>query len=296
MIYMRTEIIPTHRSSPRCIHAAAEAAVCAIGVLSAVFFFMGMGWAMAADAQVKKFWLKAPTAYFEKIQSLALLHAALAGDLAKARGLVAEGADPNDEGPTQDANANRLRLLHYAIASNNKPAVRILISVGADPELVAQHNGRAFLFAVTLNNIEMLSVLLDMRPIQSLSRETLRIILFESVSQGRAECLALLLDRGAPIDFRSGAKDTLLMGAMSTEDFDLAEQLILRGASINIDTPSGVTPAYQVERMLGRYAVGSKTYLKLQRVKNLMIERGAIFPATDPVELRERRKGGGNVH
>ena len=86
------------------------------------------------------------------------------------------------------------------------------------------------------------------------------------------------------------------MGAMSTEDFDLAEQLILRGASVNIDTPSGVTPAYQVERMLGRYTVGSKTYLKLQRIKNLMIERGAIFPATDPVELRRRRKESGNTH
>lgn len=53
---------------------------------------------------------------------------------------------------------------------------------------------------------------------------------------------------------------------------------------------SGVTPAYQVERMLSRYTAGTKTYLTLQRIRNLMIERGAIFPAVDPVELRERRK------
>jgi ankyrin repeat protein len=248
---------------------------------------------MDADAQIKKFSLKTPAAYFENKQSLALLHAAMTGDLAKAKALVAAGANPNDEGPTQDANANRLRLLHYAIASDDKPAVRILVSVGADPELVAQHNGRAFLFAITLNNVEMLALLLDLRPIQFLSNETLRIILFESITQGRARCLALLLDRGAPIDFRSGAKDTILMGALSTEDFDLAEQLILRGASVTVDTPSGVTPAYQVERMLSRYTVGSKTYLTLQRIKNLMIERGANFPATDPKELRERRKVNG---
>lgn len=261
--------------------------------MTVLIFFMGMGLTMNADAKIK-FNLKAPTTYFENKQSVALLQAAMAGDLAKAKALVVVGANPNEEGPTQDANANRLRLLHYAIASDNKQAVKILMEVGADPELVAQNNGRAFLFAVTLNNVEMLALLLDLRPIKSLSDQTLRILLFESITQGRPQCLALLLDRGAPIDFRSGAKDTILMGAMSTEDFDLAEQLILRGASVNIDTPSGVTPAYQVERMLTRYTPGSKTYLTLQRIKNLMIERGVTFPATDPVELRERRKANGS--
>lgn len=258
-----------------------------------LIIFMEMGFIMDADAQVKKFNLKAPTAYFENKQSVMLLEAALAGDLPKAKALVAAGANPNDEGPTNDANANRLRLLHYAIASNNKQAVKILITVGADPEMVAQHNGQPLLFAITLNDAEMLALLLDLRPIKLLSKDTLKVLLFESIVQRRRNCLALLLDRGAPVDSRDSAEVTLLMDAISSEDFDLAEHLILRGASVKVDTPSGVTPAYQVQRMLTRYTPGSETYLTLQRIKRLMIERGAVFPAVDPKELREQRKAKG---
>lgn len=250
---------------------------------------------MNAGAKTK-FKLKDPANYFANKQSVALLQAAMAGDLAKAKTLVATGANPNDEGPLEDLNANRLRLLHYAIASENMQAVKILTAVGADPELDAQHNGPAFLFTLTLNNVDMLGLLLELRPIKSLSNQTLKELLFESIVQRRSGCLALLLDRGAPIDLRVGAKETILMSAMSAENFELAEQLILRGASVIIDTPSGVTPAYQVQRMLTRYIPGSDTFLTLQRIKNLMIERGAVFPATDPKELRERRKANGAGH
>ena len=44
---------------------------------------------MNVDAQINKFYLKAPTTYFENKQSLALLQAAMAGDSAKAKALVA---------------------------------------------------------------------------------------------------------------------------------------------------------------------------------------------------------------
>lgn len=131
----------------------------------AALFFLGMGWVMTADAQLKEFSLRNPATYFSGKQSIALLEAAMSGNLAKAKHLVAAGADPNDEGPVQP-NVNRLRLLHYAIASGNKEAVKVLYAVGADPELNAKHNGPAFLFAVTLNNIEMLALLLDLRPIK----------------------------------------------------------------------------------------------------------------------------------
>lgn len=261
-----------------------------VRMMYAVILLMAMGLTMNADAQVKKFNLKAPATYFENKQSVALLQAAMAGDLAKAKVFVAAGANPNEEGPTHDANANRLRLLHYAIASDNKQAVKILMAVGADPEMLAQHNGHAFLFAVMLNNVEMLSQLLDLRPIKSLSYDTLEDLLLESIVHRHPRCMALLLERGTPIDFRDSSKDTLLMTAMSAENFELAEHLIRSGASVSVDTPSGVTPAYQVQRMLTRYTPGSETYLILQRIKNLMIERGAVFPATDPKELRERRK------
>ena len=108
------------------------------------------------------FKLKPPQYYFADNKTLSLLTSAMAGDLQKAKQLVVQGANPNDEGP-HDNPYNRLRPLHYAIAANNTQAVRILVTVGADPELSAQGFGRSFLFAMTLENIKMLSLLLDLR-------------------------------------------------------------------------------------------------------------------------------------
>jgi ankyrin repeat protein len=233
------------------------------------------------SAAAIKFKLEEPKAYFSHAQSIALLQAALAGDLAKASHLVSSGADPNEEGP-QEPNANRLRLLHYAIASNNKPAVEILFKVGADPELVAKGNGRAYLFAVTLNNAEMLSLLLDLRPVSALSEKTLRLLMFESVIQGRTSCLELLLRRGVPVDLPDASGYTVFMRALDAQNFDLAESLLNLGASVNIETPGGMTPAYQLQRMLSRYETGTKTYVQLQRMQKLMVARGITFPARDP--------------
>ncbi len=70
-------------------------------IISALIIFIGIGLTMdtTAHAQIK-FDLQPPTYYFNNPASLALLQAALHGDQAKARELVADGANPNDEGPS----------------------------------------------------------------------------------------------------------------------------------------------------------------------------------------------------
>lgn len=64
-----------------------------VRVMTAAILLTWLGWAMAADAHVKKIYLKAPATYFDSKQSIALLQAAMAGDLAKAKTLVAAGAN-----------------------------------------------------------------------------------------------------------------------------------------------------------------------------------------------------------
>ena len=202
---------------------------------------------------------------------------------------MADGADPNAEGP-RDNPYNHLRLLHYAIAANNGKAVKVLVAVGADPELKPLGNaGRAFLFALNLDSVEMLSVLLDLRPVNTLSEDTLQYLMFESVSLPRPRCLDLLLKRGAPIDFPDDNGCTVMMRAMDAQDYDLAEHLILQGASVHIEDQSGLTPAYSVQFYLQKFIPGSPTYNKVLRLKALMQARGAVFPALSPEEVRAKR-------
>jgi ankyrin repeat protein len=261
-------------------------------LLRFITIVLGVGLIMAAtEAPAQSgFKLKAPSEYFSNSRSVALLQAALAGDLSKAKQLVSEGANFNDEGPMADANANRLRLLHYAVAANSKPGVQTLLAAGADPELDAQHYGNAFLFALTIDHLEMLSFLLDQRSFASLKESTKKSLLFESVRLPRPRGLELLLKRGAPVDFRDARGYTILMTALGTGDLDLAEWLIDKvGASAKIDAVNGVTPGFQVQSLLARVQPASESYAKLQRIKRLMEAQGAIFPAPDPAAVRARR-------
>jgi ankyrin repeat protein len=234
------------------------------------------------------FKLKAPGDYFSDPHSLALLSAARAGDLVKAKQLVAEGANPNDEGP-KDNQYNRLRLLHYAIAANDARAVRTLVAVGADVELNAQGFGEGPLFAIVLDNTEMLSVLLDLRPVDTLSRATLKALLFRAVALNRPRCLELLLKRGAPIDFPDNAGYTVMMRAIDAQDYDMAEWLLLKGASVQIMAGGDMTPAYSVQYDLQKFKPGSPTHNKVLHLKELMEARGAVFPALSPKEIRAQR-------
>ena len=249
---------------------------------------IGLIMMMTANASTAPvFKLKAPKEYFSDPATLALLKAAQAGDLPTAKQLVAQGANPNDEGP-KDNPYNRIRLLHYAIAANNAQAIRVLMAVGADPEMNAQGFGEAPLFAIVLDNVEMLSVLLELRPVTTLSNDTLEDLLFRSVTLGRPRCLELLVKRGAPIDFRDGADYTIMMRAIDAQDYDLAEWLILEGASVLIEA-DGMTPAYSIQYDLQKFKPGSPTHNKVLRLKELMEARGAKFPALSPAEVRAKR-------
>jgi uncharacterized protein len=257
-----------------------------IGVLG---MSIGVVIMMTSASGGRTFKLKAPEYYFDDPKTFALLNAALAGNLAKAKELVADGANANYDGP-RDNKYNRLRLLHYAIAARNTVAVKILTGVGADPELdTLGGGGSAFLFAINLNDVEMLSLLLDLRPVASLSASTLRHLLFESVVLSRHGCIELLLQKGAPIDFQDKSGYTIMMRAIDAQDFDLAHYLLLHGASVEIVAKGGMTPAYSVQYDLERFRPGSPTYDKVLRLKQLMKARGAVFPAPSPAEVLARR-------
>ncbi len=224
--------------------------------------------------------LKQPAQYFTDPMSLALLTAAVANNLEEAYRLVYAGANPNDEGPRLPLDANKLRLLHYSIAANSSPAVRILIKVGANPDLIAQHNGSPVDFCILLENERMLDFLLDLYPISKLSSNTVSNAMFEAVLHGDRATVETLLRRGVPVNIKDSAGYTPLMRAISAEKFEVVELLLEHNASVHVNPPSGVTPVRQIVRMSNRYKVGSDTWLKIQHIIELMRRKGAVFPSS----------------
>ncbi len=244
---------------------------------------------MPPSTPAPKFKLDAPVAYFDDALTQSLLAAALTGDLAKAKAAVARGASPDADGPRSNP-YNHLRLLHYAIAADSVPGIRTLIAVGANPEIGTQGSASLpLLFALNLDKPDLLSLMLDLRPVDTLSRDTKELLMFRAVTLGRPQCLAVVMKHGVPIDFTDEAGQTVLMRALDAQDYDLAAWLMEQGASVTI-VAHDMTVAWSLQYDLNRFAPGTPTYQKLLALKQMAEQRGAQFPAKSPKQRREERK------
>jgi hypothetical protein len=244
---------------------------------------------LPASTPAPKFKLEAPSAYFDDAPSQTLLAAALAGDLAKAKEAIAQGASPDAEGPKANP-YNHLRLLHYAIAAGSVPGIRTLIAVGADPQISTLGSASLpLLFAINLDKPDLLSLMLDLRPVATLTQDTKELLMFRSVTLGRPQCLAVIMKHGVPIDFPDEAGQTVLMRALDAQDYELAKWLMEQGASVTI-IAHDMTVAWSLQYDLGRFAPGSPTYQKVLELKQMAEQRGAHFPAQSPKQRREERK------
>jgi hypothetical protein len=130
-----------------------------------------------ARTPAPKFKPEAPAAYFDDALTRSLLDAALAGDLAGAHAAVSKGASPDADGP-KDNPYNHLRLLHYAIAAGSVPGIRTLMAVSANPEIETLGSaGLPLLFAESLDRPELLSLMLDLRPVDKLFPRTKKLLI-----------------------------------------------------------------------------------------------------------------------
>jgi uncharacterized protein len=244
---------------------------------------------MPPSIPASKFKLDVPAAYFDDALARSLLDAALAGDLAGARAAVSQGASPDADGP-KDNPYNHLRLLHYAIAAGSVPGIRTLMAVGANPEIETLGSAASpLLFAVNLDKPELLSLMLDLRPVGTLLPLTKKLLMFSSVTLGRPQCLAVVMKHGVPIDYPDDAGQTVFMRALDAQDYDLAKWLLEQGASVTIDAHD-MTAAWSLQYDLNRFAPGSPSYQKVMELKQMAEQRGAQFPAKSPKQRRAERK------
>jgi hypothetical protein len=233
------------------------------------------------------FKLKQPGDYFGP-KTAALVAAALQGDEAGVRQALAQGANANEDGPS--GAENRIRPLHYAVAANSPRAAQLLFQAGGDPELDTAGFGRPLLFPLILDNPAMLAQLLELRPVARLSPQTVQMLLFRAVELSRPRCLAVLLQRGVPVDLPDSVGATAFMEAMAAQDYDLAEWLLQQGAAVTRPpTEAGFTPANVLQFHLARLKPGTPTHQKLAQMQTLMQSRGAVFPAPTPQEIRAER-------
>jgi hypothetical protein len=252
---------------------------------------MGAARADVPDARAPR--LARPEAFFQGA-ALDLLNAALAGDDQRARELVSKGADPNSHGPAAESKAvPQLTLLNYATGVQNAKAMAILVAVGADPLLEPRDDdGDAFLFAIVRHDTAMLDVLYRLFPLSRVPQQRQAQDAFAAVNFDANACLKVMFDHGLPLGIQDSLGHNLLIEALQRQDFDTSEWMIKQG--VPVDSPpdrNGVTPANIVQRNLTEVMKpGSPTWRRYDKIKQMMEQKGVVFPVESSAAWRARNK------
>lgn len=215
--------------------------------------------------------------YFTDKATQTLILAALGGDTKTAKSLVVSGANPNAQGFVKPGSSFEFSPLHYLMAADSVTGIRVLAAVGGDPEHKSRNMGTPLLFAVTLNNPELLSLLLDIKPVKNLASQTQQQLLFEAARRDAPRCLTLMLDRGVPLDIPDSAGYTLFLRSFEMGKPDLALWLLQRGAAIDFAAANGATPVDVVRNKLSVVPQGGPQHRMLLEIQHLMRSRGALF-------------------
>jgi hypothetical protein len=189
-----------------------------------------------------------------------LREAAIRGDAAKIRELLAEGA-PVDQRDNQQSTA-----LHLSALQGHLEATRILLDAQADPNARDDRGFTPLMFAAwmwpaTAENARLAQ--------EDLARGRLRLAtqadrdLLMNLGADQEAVAHLLLDRGADIDAQNRDGETALILAADRDLLNMVKALLDRGADINHQDKRGETALTRAARMDNAEVVA------------LLLERGA---------------------
>lgn len=191
-----------------------------------------------------------------------------------------------------------ITLLFYAILNNSFSAITVLVRSGSDVSGQRLDGvGSPLDIILEKSDVRFLQAALDgglspdyKNPMNSGGSAMLGRV---AGVQDSIDKVRFLVARGANLDSRDGVGNTPVMEAVDSYSYEVAEFLLLSGASVDCANDLGVTLAWSVDFVINRQQPGSPVRRGFERVRELMIKRGAKFPPDSPELVREqmRRQG-----
>ncbi|EHR69152.1 ankyrin repeat protein [Burkholderiales bacterium JOSHI_001] len=255
-----------------------------------LFEWLGLGSAQAEMPDARAPRLESPERFFEG-PSLPLLRAALAGDEAGVRQALAQGANPNAQGPKSNSKATpQLTLLHYAVGMGNERAMALLIQAGADAMFQPRpDDGPALSFPILRKDPRALESLLRHWPLSRVPAQEQFNLADDALMFGTRTCMEVLFRNGLSPAVTDSLNRDLFIKALLAENLDVAEWLLMEvGTPLSTTTTNGLTPPNYVQEELTRYRPGTPTHTRYLKFKAFMESKGVKFPVETSAEWRAR--------
>jgi ankyrin repeat protein len=212
-----------------------------------------------------------------------LFVAARQGDISQLETLLMGGSDPNmrdsdggtplmaaceGERNTAIVRSGSLRMTPTS-GPGNPDAVRMLMSHGADPNLVDEWGSSALWFASRYDRERSVAILLDNGGDPNLTKNGRVSPLSSAAEQGHLGVVKRLLKAGSNIDSRDKGGQTPLIAASYNGHVEIVIALLDAGADVNASDTGGHTP------------LSNAAFQGQSEVVRLLIKRGARIDDKD---------------
>ena len=168
-----------------------------------------------------------------------LVDAAERGDRASVLALVKQGTDVNA------ARVDGLTALHAAVYADHLEIADVLLRAGAKAAAADRYGVTPLYLAAVNGNAAMIRRLIDAGADANSVDAGGETVLMTAARTGNADALHALIERGARVDTREPEfQQTALMIAVRENHVTAVEALLAAGASPNVQTRKGPTPAF----------------------------------------------------
>ena len=168
-----------------------------------------------------------------------LVDAAERGDLTEVRALIKQGTDVNA------ARVDGLTALHTAVYADRREVTDALLAAGAKATATDRYGVTPLYLAAVNGNADIVRRLLDAGADPNGVDAGGETVLMTAARTGRAGALRALIERGARVDAREPEfQQTALMIATREDRGEAVGVLLAAGASPNLQTRKGPTPAF----------------------------------------------------
>lgn len=203
----------------------------------------------------------------------------------KASEMIESGVEINVNEPKEG-----ITPLQYLLYKQDKEAMTLALSLGADPDLKNNSGDSAVTIAAGAEDDELLEIVLKAGGNPNAIDRNKRPAIYGSIGEERKEQIKLFIKYGVDLNNTDGAGQTAGFYGALLNKYEIVYFLIEEGLDPTIPNKAGVGIAWLIHDSLSRNLLNPEypSYEWAIKVKQQLVDRGVKFPPPGASELRWR--------